>query len=288
MKSLKVISALLLSVLMVSCLKDGESTSKEDFSGYCFNYVSDMNNDKAEVTVGGTYLFEVNYTDGVATVTMGNLKLNGSQSVSLQLENLAYKFDDKGGFVIDQPVVVSSYNGQHHTVSDFSFRLYRRYVGTYYFPAMWMTFVVDSQYRVRVIYTPSVYLGTTNVVNPDNGLFTSTDPYYVVAIDPTKSKAALHVLGAKFADRMPAMDMIFPDLPITCNMNTFTIEADEIVPRIGSVEYPSFKITNLKVSGNYELGMKVEFDCTIDTPSMKGTYKVSSDLQLLPAVETEK
>lgn len=284
MKFLKFFSILVVAAFMTSCLGSSESTTKEDFTGYCFNYVTDMSNGESEMTWGGTYTLDTNYTDGTSTLTIANLKVPGSQSLSIQLPNLKYKFDEKGGVVIKEAALTSSYNGQRHTVTDLSFTLYRRYINTSYFPVLWLTFTVDSQYRVRVVYTPSSFVGTTNVVGPDNSLYTSQKPYYCVAFDPTKSKATLHVIGAKFADKMPALDMMFTDIPFTCSQTGFDMAKAELIPRIGNVEYPDFKITDLKVSGNYEMGLMVEFTCTIDTKMMKGAYKVSANLEVVPAV----
>ena len=136
---------------------------------------------------------------------------------------------------------------------------------------------------MRVIYTPTAYLGSTGVVDAEGKSFMTQSPCYAVAFDPTKSKATLHILGAKFAEGMPAMDMMFTEIPVTFSQNGFEMSIAELTPYIGNVPYADFKITNLSVSGTYEDMMTVNFTCTIDTKNMKGKYNVSSYLNVLPS-----
>lgn len=283
MKFVKFLSVALLASVMTSCLGDAENVQAENFTNYCFNYVTDMSTGTSETTWGATYMLETNYTDGVATFNITGLKLASSQSVSLSFSNMKYSYNEKGGFVIKAPSYESSYNGQRHTVTDFSMEYYRRSVGTRYLPAMFLTFKVDNAYSVRVVYTPSAYLGTTAVVDADGKSFSSQKPYYAVAFDPTKSISALHILGAQFAEGMPAMDMVFTDIPVTFSHNGFEMAKAELIPQIGNTPYQDFKITDLTVSAAYEGMMTVNFTCTIDTKTMKGRYKVTAYLDVLPS-----
>lgn len=51
--------------------------------------------------------------------------------------------------------------------------------------------------------------------------------------------------GVQFAAAMPALNITFPELPFKRTVNTngivYTIDAENIVPKIGDVEYPNYK-----------------------------------------------
>lgn len=283
MKFVKFLSVIVLASVMTSCLGDAENKQTENLTNYCFNYVTDMSTGASELTWGATYMLETDYTAGVAKFDITGLKLSSSQSVSLSFTNMKFSYNEKGGFVIKAPSYESSFNGQRHTVTDFSMEYYRRYVGTRYLPALFLTFTVDNSHRVRVVYTPSAYVGTTAVTDSEGKPFTSNKPYYAVAFDPTKSISALHILGAQFAEGMPAMDMVFTDIPVTFSHNGFEMAKSELTPNIGNTPYKNYKITDLTVSAAYEGMMTVNFTCTIDSPKMKGKYKVTAYLDVLPS-----
>lgn len=288
MKFVKFFSIIAMASVMMSCLGDSESTTKEDFTGYCFNYVTDLSTGTSDMTWGGSYILETNYTDGVATLTINNLKLSSTQTVSLSFSNMKYSINEKGGFVLKAPSYVSSYNAQHHTITDFSLELYRRNIGSSYLPVMWLKFTVDSQYQVRVVYAPTTYVGSTVVTDAEGKAYTTSQPYYAVIFDPTKSKASFYIMGAKFAEMMPSMDMVFPDVPFVMNQTGFSLDKDELTPNIGNVPYKDFKITGLDVEAFFEGGMRVKFKCTIDTKSMKGEYTVTASLDALGVATSQQ
>ena len=71
--------------------------------------------------------------------------------------------------------------------------------------------------------------------------------YYVHSFAPQICGDAIAVSenGVQFAAAMPALNITFPELPFKRTVNTngivYTIDAENIVPKIGDVEYPNYK-----------------------------------------------
>ena len=116
---------------------------------------------------------------------------------------------------------------------------------------------------------PMTYIGNIKAINNA----TSTESITYEAADATitvnkKGTAAtsqnfdITFNGVKFAAAMPALNITFPGLTFTRTVTTnginYTIDAQNIVPKIGDVEYPDYKVDYIKATLNNNA--VVEFD----------------------------
>ena len=119
---------------------------------------------------------------------------------------------------------------------------------------------------VITVQKQTVYFGSTGVVNNATSTnFTSKTPYYAVTLDPDKKQATIDVYNAKFAEKMPAMNMKFAEIPFEVSNLGYKLACKELIPTIKDsgvdVPYPSYKITNLNGDATFATGMNLQFNC---------------------------
>ena len=163
--------------------------------------------------------------------------------------------------------------------------LYSRFLQSQSFPLMLLTYTVDERYSVRLVYNPAFYWGTTTVVDQDGQYFVNSDvsSYYGIQFNTETGKAVIGIVGAKFAEKMPSLNMSFRDIPYTFTSSGYVLETPELIPLIGETPYPDYKITNVKLMGSLDGRQTLEFTCTIDTERMSGSYHVMAALEIIPA-----
>lgn len=284
MKLINYLAALVFAVSLSSCLGETTNSVVQDFTPYTFCYVTDQQNNITSVSTDATLKLTTETNSGRIDINITNLKLPSGAYVNLELKDLGYTITDNGAQRISVPAYTSVVDGVSHTITSFTMDLYLRYLNTQAYYLMVCSYVIDSQYSVRVVYTPACYWGTTTVTDQDGKTYVNTNQtsFYGISFSPDKSRASLGCINAKFAEQMPAMSMNFDNVPFTANQYAFSLESNELTPTIGSVPFPSYKITDLKVRGNYDGPVTVEFTCTIDTEKVKGSYKVSAYLGVMP------
>ncbi|MCM1450274.1 MAG: hypothetical protein NC082_08015 [Clostridiales bacterium] len=284
---MKILNILLLAVAALglsSCLGDSSNSVKSDFSNYTMTYVSDNVTGDTRLTKGATYKLSNNYDNGTITISVGNLQLPNGTFVSFDIKDQRIRYNDKGGMILTLPSYATQSGSQSHSLTNVDFTYYNRYYNGAQYPIFTLSFNIDDRYSARVIYTPAVYWGTTTVTDQDGKIFTNEQlsTYYAVAFDPETRKANFGAYGAKFAENMPAMNMIFPSIPFSLNLSSYNLSASELTPQIGGTPYPNYKITDFSMTGTYDGTQYVSFTCTIDTEKLKGTYRVSAVLKIIP------
>lgn len=283
MKLFSKIAAFACILSLTSCLGESTNTITQDFTPYIFNYVTDQNSQITSVSTDGTFTMKSS-SDGLIDINLGNVKLPNGAYINLELTGLNYSITENGAQRITVPSYTSVVNGVSHQVTGFYMDLYMRYLGSQAYYLVVCNYVVDSQYSVRVVYTPACYWGSTMVTDKDGKVYTNDaqTTFYGIAFSPDKSRATIACINAKFAESMPAMSLSLDDLPYTLTQNGFTIEAAEVTPTMGGIPYPTYKITNVKATGYYGGPVYVSFTCTIDTEKVKGEYAVSAALDVMP------
>lgn len=115
---------------------------------------------------------------------------------------------------------------------------------------------------------PMVYAGSFRTISTatssENVTFESnTAEVVVVKKGATTQSLDVTFNGVKFADAMPSLNITFPALSFKRTVNTngivYTIDAENIVPKIGDVEYPNYKADYIKAElssyADVEFGM---------------------------------
>ena len=284
MKQIKLFSVLLLTVIMTSCFGDSNNTLTQDFSSYCTSYVVDTTTGTTAISNGATYKAKNNIDKGTMTLEVSGLKLPNGTYMAFTLEDQRYIYNEKGAIVINVPSAITVMGDMSHTITNLYFEYYSRYLGTQAFPMIVMNFTIDYQYTTRVIYNPAYYWGTTTITDQEGNVFTNSEQssFYGVQFDIEKNKAIFGAFNAKFNANMPSMNMTFKDLDYTLSTTSYTVSKDEIIPTIGDTPYPSYKITDFHMTGTWGGNQYVSFTCTIYTEKLKGTYRVSASLAILP------
>lgn len=285
MKLINYLVALVFGVSLTSCLGDASSTITQDYTPYTFNYITDQETNISSVCTDATFTIKTEQTTGLIDIDIKNLRLPSGAFISLSLKNLSYTITEQGAQHISVPTCVSVAEGGSHQITNFNLDLYLRYINSQAYYLLDCSYIVDSRYSVRVVFTPACYWGPTRVTDQDGNVYDNTNQtsFYGISYSPDKTRATIGCLNAKFADKMPAMNMNFENVPYTLTQYGFTLEASEITPTIGGVPFPSYKITDLKVSGAYGGPVNISFTCTIDSPKVKGTYKVEASLGVMPS-----
>ena len=285
MKLFKLFFASMLAVVMTSCLGDPNNTITQDFSPYCLSYVYDTATGDNVVTSGATYQLVNNIDKGTIDIDISGVKMPDGTYIAFDVKGTRYSYNDQGAMTLYVPSTSFLAGGATRSVTDLRMEYYSRYLGNQSFPMLRLSYMIDSRYFVRVIYSPAYYWGTTTVTDQDGNVFTNTDQtsFYGVQFDVDTKKASFAALGAKFAQGMPSLNMVFKDIDYTLDYSGYKLTKAELIPTIGDTPYPSYKITDFKMEGYWGGVQYVSFTCTIDTERLKGTYRVESALQIIPA-----
>ncbi len=289
MKFYSLILTAIAALGLTSCLGSSTGTVlSQDFSPYIITLATDVQTNESLTNTSANYKVSTNTDKGICSMTLTNLKLSDGSYVNIEIPDQRYAFSEAGALVVKLPSFTSVYNGVSHTITDYNFEYYSRYLNNQAYPLIVSSFVVDNRNEVRIIYSPAYYWGTTVVTDSEGKVFTNKEQtaFYGVQFDADKKTANCIAWNMKFAENMPALNMLFKDLPYTLNQYSYTVSKDEIIPYIGDTPYPDYKITDFTMTGTWGGNQLLKFKCTIDTEKVKGTYDVVATLSILPKIET--
>lgn len=287
MKFLKSIFTIaMLAILATSCGNDDEPIAhdnymEQQFTG-CFNYIYKQSLNQGVISKGTTYMFRWR-ADFTADVYIYNAKFSAMMpdGVDIVIEGLKWTSADGVKSISANDVVPNkvTMNGtavgaSAYMIDKLEISSMERRVSSHtpeYIPVINVAMTLGD-IKVVTLQEYTVYFGSTGVVNSMAGAnFTSKASYYAVTLDPEAMKAKIEIFGAKFAEKMPSMDMTFGDVPFTASATGYTLTCDELIPTITNVPYPDYAITNLIGQGNLLSGLNLQFDCM-------GIYTVQAQL----------
>lgn len=144
-------------------------------------------------------------------------------------------------------------------------------------PQIFISFIIDGRYKVRVIQNKNYFYGTTSSINPSGDFqpFTTQASKYELALNYTTGKAQLTIENAQFVTGMPqGITMEFPGIDFTITDSGIDLACSELIPQIPNRgPFPAYKVTNL--SGNVPTGerLNLNFTCpTVPIPMNGPTY----------------
>lgn len=269
MKITKFLLSLLTVFTLTSCL--GDDNNDQYYNAMlteCINYVENSASGEAYAITGSQYTMSINITQNTMDLTILGIQLTpGGASLSTKIEGIQCRYDSEGNLVAN----VSSHQGNGVTISDLTFKMRQRYLSPYeYIPVFDIHYVVNGVYYVRSFQNSICYFGSTRVLIKGTATTTATDrTYYFVTFDKTtitegtNLTAKLYIYAAKFADKMPEMDMMIFNIPATLGPDGFTLAADNLKVYTGTVsnpiEQPDYGVTNFKATANIASGMNMTF-----------------------------
>lgn len=212
---------------------------------------------------------ELNYTTKLASVTINGLKLSqSSPSYSVTQQSVQFTLSDKGEIVLNVPSFTAA--SGNVTVSDFKMNFRLRYMGINAIPVINMTYTVNGIYKVRTVQMSTFYFGDTETtIIGTESVFHTDATYYCVTFDPSvkkddKIQARLFMYDAKFAPKMPEMNLMLLDLYADMDLTGYHVETESTKVYTGVVqnpkEEPDYAVTNLTMDGVFATG--VDFDYT--------------------------
>lgn len=281
MKFLKtVLSVAVFAIMATSCEKNddilGGNYMEQDYTG-SFSVLSKKGSDGKLVSViseGTTYKFRWR-ADNTADIYIYNAKFSTfmPNGISIAFEGLkwSYAVGNTDVKILDVKDVVPTWvkmreqnmnDVSNYLVDEMKISIFERRLGNFtpeYIPVINLSMKVGDV-EVTAIQKQRVYFGTTAVVG-ESIFYPTPKPVYLVSLNPTTGLATIDIYKAKFADKMPAMDMKFENIPFQVSNTGYTLASEEIIPSIKNVPYPQYAITNLNGNATLATGMDLRFNC---------------------------
>lgn len=287
MKLLKtVLATVALAVFATSCEKPDNPLHENYIEQDCaanayFSVIHKKSVNQDAIVQGTSYLLRWR-SDFTADIYVYDAKFSVRMpdGIDIAFEGLKWTYNEGVKVILEKDVVPTwvKMNGQEVDASTYVLNelkinvLERRLLGfsPEYIPMINMSMTMGD-IEVVTVQKNNVYFGTTGVVdNASSSYFSSKTPVYYVALDPSKMTATVNIYKAKFAERMPAMDMKFPEIPLEVSSTGCKLFVKEVVPTIEDVPYPDYMIKNLNGNMTYATGLDLRFDCM--------TYSVTAQL----------
>ena len=269
----------MIAVVATSCSKDEPSAHdnylEQNYTG-CFQYIYKKSLNTGVIATGTTYMFRWR-ADFTADVYIKNAKFSAKMpnGVDIAIEGLKWKNIDGVKKIAAKDVVPTkvTMNGKDVDVSAYVFDAInldvfeRRLMDAQltYIPNINMS-IEMGDVEVVTVQKQKVYFGSTGVTNNAAATnFTSNVPYYAVTLNPETNKATINVFGAKFAEKMPLLNMKFDGISFNVSNLGYTLNCEELVPTIREgeidVPYPDYMITNLTGNAAFATGLNLQFNC---------------------------
>lgn len=289
MKLLKsVLTLMMIAVMVTSCDKDEtpgvpETYMELDYTEEgCFNYIYKKSTSKGVVSNRTTYKFRWN-DDYTADVHVYNAKFSERMpdGVNISFKGLKWEAVDDWKKISVNDIVPTVVTNNGDSVDASAFVLDNLTVNVFdrrllnftpeYIPIINVSMTMGDV-EVVAVQKRIVYSGVTNVKNVSSGAaFNHNSALYQIVLDESTMQATIDIFGAKFAEKMPAMDMKFAGVAFELSNKGYILECNELIPTIKDVPYPNYKVTNLNGDAMFETGLSLDFDC-------KETYSVQANL----------
>lgn len=281
MKVFKKLMGLVILLALVSCNENDTPVMKtvREYS-QCFNFVENVASTKSFVSESPVYVIEQDFVAEKANVQVLKVKFaEGMPEINMTLQGLSFATNSTtGALEIIGSDIVPLIDGQpydQYMVTTFKCEI--KEYGMSYLPEINISYTINNVFRVTVIPTLTYYYGKTSVVNnTTQSLYENTSSVYGVRINPATMTADVDIQQAQFAESMPSQNMKFENIPVSVYNYGYELSCDSVVPVIGKVPYPGYKVTNLVGAVSFVSGMRLVFDCM-------DKFGVSAQLTTSPA-----
>lgn len=281
MKFLKIILALVMfASVATSCSNDDAPSAhdnymEQNYTG-CFQYIYKKSLNTGVISSGTTYKFRWR-GDFTADVYIKNAKFSAGMPSGIDITFEGLKWSNIDGVkrisatdVVPNAVTMNgtAVDASKYVIDALNIDILERRLmdeQLNYIPIINMS-ITMGDVEVITVQRQKVYFGSTGVVNSaESTNFTSKTPYYAVTLDANTMTANIDVYNAKFAEKMPAMNMKFSGIPFNVSNLGYTLACEELIPTIKEsgvdVPYPNYKITNLSGDALFATGLNLQFNC---------------------------
>lgn len=281
------LAAALVAAVFTSC-ETKENSHRETQPFNMLNYVTDGTEENYSI---GTASISIEYLgESASSLSVRKVVMAGGSEQSFDVNALTNKNVASGmGFELSPTSVAT--NG----MSDINISL----LGGSAWIQQWNLFYNFKSGNEKVFGMPAIsfYFSATKVTKALNGepvLSTeevAKNRYQITINEKDVNKATrtlnLYVAGAAFMEGMPAMNMVFKDIPFSIENGRLTFAADRLVPSVltgdnADKEVPNekFPITDLEGSGLLGDNITLKYSCTPTIGEDNSTtYNVVSTLK---------
>lgn len=266
------LSAAAIMVLTTACgSKEPLDTITTQGFTDCYAIITD--NTTGETTVSQQVMsrLELNWTQETAEIYFSGFVVGGNTYPMVSFSNAEWSSNKLWSYTITEPDGYNITTGQTLTVKNFKYQWSDRMdmpnVYEYsYDPAFFYSFDLSDRYHLVGSRIPFSLWGTTTAAA--EGLSPFTGEVNNIVVTPNFKDMTITVLvnGAKFAERMPPLNIQLDNIPLQLvNLGeSFTFETDALTPTISGVPYPNYPVSEVKGTLNPENGMELSFVCTVN------------------------
>lgn len=199
-------------------------------------------------TSSSTFVYNMDLVSLKMDIKMKDVQLSPEmKKTTLELKGVKFKVT-KDGFEIKEESIIPFVEG----VADPKYIL-KDVSGLVFFftgndAQLKFDYTIENMYDVRsTSEDPVYYITKTTVRDSENPTkpFTTETSLYNIDFDIAKMTADIKIANAKFADKMPAMNITIPGVPVVATRSGFNLSIESVIPQIGKDPYPKYIIKNL-------------------------------------------
>lgn len=273
---------------LTSCLGDSSDVVTEQSLGQCLSYAKDVNS-YAQIFSNILFSAEYNSTNYTVDLTVTGLVLpvagnsTGLAVPKMKFTGLPWSYNAYGWKVVDVENVKPQIVGMTD-VPDFGelkFMLLDNFSENGFVPGIVYEFEISLGETLAEV-SGCCMTGKTVSVAPDGASYSPEDdpvikdknrPAYWVNFDFKDMKADIYLYNAKFLDRMPSLNLEFPDVPFTVSQGKVSLDCADLTPVYDGVPNKGFPISQLKGTVDFSEGMNLSFHCNFRGADYSVTFE---------------
>ena len=282
MKKVFYLIALVFAVFTTSCTNEDDNNFNEKLVLQHIYSVTSKNG--ATTTYEPTYFtYELNYNNGTAEITLKDVKFSPMMpNITMDLKNVPFT-SSMTGVKINATDLIPEVGGtpmNDYTITSFACRIAHSSVTN--ISTSMVSFVVNNAFTINAYPNPSTFEhdSNTHVVDLVSSSTTTDFDYnktkYAIVLNQETNLADIYLYNVKYADGMPAMNMIFKSVSFTSTASGFDFICEELIPCLNNSEQTpvdSYPIKNLTASVS---GGKLSIDFLCNNTIANRLYSVKS------------
>ncbi|MBD5233251.1 MAG: hypothetical protein HDS65_03630 [Bacteroidales bacterium] len=224
------------------------------------------------------YQLRLNYSDLTAEVVISGLKTpDGTSYPTFSLKDIKWTVEEGSKIVVKGTDLVPEMSGfaAKPVFNTFRLELVNRTVDGTYFPGVSMTYTLNGRYSIVSSYADQLLLAKTTSVSDGGEAFSTVSTQYVLNFNMATNRLKITLKQAKFVSGMPAMDIVFDNIPFTFSGNNAVWHVDALTPMLNGNPFAAFPITDLDGSLDFCGNFRLDFIC--DPATMPGKYDVKAE-----------
>lgn len=242
MKKLFYLAALAIAFFTASCSNDEDDNKFIEEFGLNQMYTVTMGNNSS-VYPATRFTYKLNYSAATADITIKDVKFSPKMpEITMEIKNIPFS-NTATGIKISANNLVPEVGGNpmpEYTITSLNCRLTDSAITN--FSTSMLSFVVNNAIAITAYPVPVTFeydsKTTVNIAYSsstlDDFIFNKTS--YAVYLNTENNLAQLYIYNAKFAEKMPAMNMIFPNIPFTATASGFELNCSQLIPTLNNAE----------------------------------------------------